>query len=146
VADGDGIEVGAGRRIPPSELELRFSRSGGPGGQHVNTSSTRVELVFDLAGSPSLTEEERDRARRRLRSRLDSEGRLRIVAQDERSQSRNRALAVERFAETMRHALAPPPPPRRPTSPSRRATQSRLAGKRRAGETKRLRRPPDSEE
>ena len=146
MADGDGIEVGARRPIPQAELELRFSRSGGPGGQHVNTSSTRVELVFDLAGSPSLTDRERDLARRRLRSRLDSEGRLRIVAQDERSQSRNRALAIERFAETMRRALAPPPPPRRPTAPSRRARQTRLTGKRRAGEIKRLRRPPESEE
>jgi ribosome-associated protein len=76
------LDIGASRPLPPSELEFRATRSGGPGGQHVNTSSTRVELVFDLAGSPSLTEAERTRARRRLRSRLDGEGRLRVVAQD----------------------------------------------------------------
>jgi ribosome-associated protein len=108
----------------------------------VNTSSTRVELVFDLAGSPTLTESERALARRRLRSRLDSEGRLRIVAQDERSRARNRAIALERFADIMREALRPPPPPRRPTKPTRAATEQRLETKRRAGARKRLRRPP----
>jgi ribosome-associated protein len=110
----------------------------------VNTSSTRVELVFDLAGSPTLTDAERQRALRRLRSRLDAEGRLRVVAQDERSQTRNRALATRRFTELMRKALAPPAPPRRPTRPSAASTQRRITSKRRAGETKRLRRPPDS--
>ncbi len=136
------VEVGAARGIPLAELSFRFSRSGGPGGQHVNTSSTRVELLFDLAGSPSLTEDERALARRRLRSRLDADGVLRIVAQDERSQLRNRELAVRRFAETMRDALRPPPPPRRATRPSRAAKQRRLEGKRIAGQTKRLRKPP----
>ncbi|MFL6040443.1 MAG: alternative ribosome rescue aminoacyl-tRNA hydrolase ArfB [Gaiellales bacterium] len=143
----DGLDVGAGRRIPPSELELRFSRSGGPGGQHVNTSSTRVELVFDLAGSPSLTDDEKQRATRRLRRRLDSEGRLRVVAQDERSQLRNRELAMRRMADLLREALAPPPPPRRrPTRPSRAKAAERIDDKRRAGVRKRLRRPPDSGE
>jgi ribosome-associated protein len=147
VAGGaDGLDVGAGRRIPPSELELRFSRSGGPGGQHVNTSSTRVELVFDLAGSPSLTDDEKQRATRRLRRRLDSEGRLRVVAQDERSQLRNRELAMRRMADLLREALAPPPPPRRPTRPSRAKAAERIDDKRRAGVRKRLRRPPDSGE
>ncbi|HKV69159.1 MAG TPA: peptide chain release factor-like protein, partial [Gaiellales bacterium] len=80
------LDIGASRPLPTAELEFRATRSGGPGGQHVNTSSTRVELVFDLAGSPTLTEAERELARRRLRSRLDAEGRLRVVAQDERSQ------------------------------------------------------------
>jgi ribosome-associated protein len=136
------LDIGASRPLPPSELEFRASRSGGPGGQHVNTSSTRVELVFDLAGSPTLTESERTRARRRLRSRLDGEGRLRVVAQDERSQHRNRRLATERFCTLMREALAPPPPPRRPTRPTRAATEERLEGKRRDAARKRLRRPP----
>jgi ribosome-associated protein len=108
----------------------------------VNTSSTRVELVFDLAGSPTLTEPERTRAQRRLRSRLDGEGRLRVVAQDERSQHRNRQLATERFCTLMREALAPPPPPRRPTRPTRAATEERLEGKRRDAARKRMRRPP----
>jgi ribosome-associated protein len=136
------LDVGASRPLPLSELEFRATRSGGPGGQHVNTSSTRVELVFDLAGSPTLTEAERTRARRRLRTRLDGEGRLRVVAQDERSQRRNRQLATERFCTLMRDALAPPPPPRRPTRPTRAARQERLEDKRRDAARKRLRRPP----
>jgi ribosome-associated protein len=136
------LDIGASRPLPPSELEFRATRSGGPGGQHVNTSSTRVELVFDLAGSPTLTEPERTRATRRLRTRLDGEGRLRVVAQDERSQRRNRQLATERFCALMRDALAPPPPPRRATRPTRAATEERLAGKRRDAARKRMRRPP----
>jgi ribosome-associated protein len=144
--DGDSLEVGARRPIPRSELDLRFTRSGGPGGQHVNTSSTRAEVIFDLAGSPSLTDEEKDLARRRLRRRLDAEGRLRVVAQDERSQLRNRELAIARLEELLREALRPPPPPRRPTAPTRSAREQRLDGKRRTGQVKRLRRPPDTEE
>ena len=136
------LDIGASRPLPPAELEFRATRSGGPGGQHVNTSSTRVELVFDLEGSPTLTDAERERARRRLRSRLDAEGRLRVVAQDERSQYRNRRLATERFCELMRTALAPPPPPRRPTRPTRSATEGRLETKRRDAVRKRMRRPP----
>jgi ribosome-associated protein len=136
------LDIGASRPLPPAELEFRATRSGGPGGQHVNTSSTRIELIFDLAGSPTLTDPERDRARRRLRSRLDAEGRLRIVAQDERSQYRNRRLATERFCEVMRAALAPPPPPRRPSRPTRAATEDRLESKRRNTVRKRMRRPP----
>jgi ribosome-associated protein len=140
------LDIGAAQPLREEELVFRYTRSGGPGGQHVNTSSTRVELVFDLAGSPALTEAERALARRRLRSRLDSEGRLRVVAQDERSRARNRAIAVERFRELMREALRPPPPPRRPTKPTRTAMEQRLDTKRRAGARKRLRRPPDSDE
>jgi ribosome-associated protein len=136
------LDIGASRPLPTSELEFRATRSGGPGGQHVNTSSTRVELVFDLAGSPTLTEAERALARRRLRTRLDAEGRLRVVAQDERSQYRNRRLATERFCTLMRDALAPPPPPRRPSKPTRSSTENRLEGKRRDAARKRLRRPP----
>jgi ribosome-associated protein len=146
VAVADHLDVGAARPLPASELEFRFSRAGGPGGQHVNTSSTRVELVFDLAGSPSLSGYERERASRRLRSRLDADGRLRVVAQDERSQLRNRELAVRRFTELMRKALAPPAPPRRATRPSASATAKRIARKRQAGQTKRLRRPPAGDE
>ena len=136
------LDIGAERPLPLSELRFRFSRSGGPGGQHVNTSSTRVELVFDLAGSPTLTESERALARRRLSSRLDAEGRLRVVAQDERSQYRNRRLATERFCALMRDALAPPPPPRRPSKPTRASTEERLERKRRDAVRKRMRRPP----
>jgi ribosome-associated protein len=137
------IDVGAARPLDDDELEVRFSRSGGPGGQHVNTSATRVEVVLDLARTPALSDAERSRAMRRLASRLDADGRLRVVAQDTRSQARNRELAVRRLVELLRDALAPPPPPRRPTRPSRAARAARLEGKRRAGEAKRLRRPPE---
>jgi ribosome-associated protein len=137
------LDVGASRPLPDEELEVRFSRSSGPGGSHANTSSTRVEVVFDLGASPTLTDAERDRARRRLRGKLDAAGRLRVVAQDERSQARNRELALNRLAELLRHALAPPPPARRPTRPSAAAQAERLAGKRRTGDAKRLRRPPE---
>ena len=136
------LDIGASRPLPTSELEFRATRSGGPGGQHVNTSSTRVELVFDRAGSPTLTDAERTLARRRLRSRLDAEGRLRVVAQDERSQYRNRRLATERFCALMRDALAPPPPPRRPSRPTKASTEQRLESKRRDAVRKRMRRPP----
>jgi ribosome-associated protein len=140
------LDIGAAQQLREDELAFRYTRSGGPGGQHVNTSSTRVELVFDLAGSPALTERERSLARRRLRTRLDSEGRLRVVAQDERSRARNRAIAVERFCELMREALRPPPPPRRPTRPTRAAREVRLDEKRQRGTRKRLRRPPNGDE
>ncbi|HET7172452.1 MAG TPA: alternative ribosome rescue aminoacyl-tRNA hydrolase ArfB [Gaiellales bacterium] len=136
------LEIGASRPVREEELVFRYTRSGGPGGQHVNTSSTRVELVFDVSASPALTDAERTLAKRRLRTRLDSEGRLRVVAQDERSRARNRAIAVERFCDLMREALRPPPPPRRRTRPTRAATEERLETKRRAGRRKRLRRPP----
>ena len=140
------LDIGASQQLHEDELAFRYTRSGGPGGQHVNTSSTRVELLFDLAGSPALTESERALARRRLRTRLDSEGRLRVVAQDERSRARNRAIAVERFCELMREALRPPPPPRRPTRPTRASREVRLDEKRQRGTRKRLRRPPSSDE
>jgi ribosome-associated protein len=140
------LEVGASQPLPEEELEVRFSRSGGPGGQHVNTSATRAEVVFDVDASATLTNAEKARIRRRLATRLDAAGRLRVVAQDERSQARNRALATERLADLLRQALAPPPPPRRPTRPTRAATQRRLAGKRRAGERKRQRQDPPTDE
>lgn len=136
------LEIGASRPLREDELTFRYTRSGGPGGQHVNTSSTRVELLFDVAGSAALTEPERSLAKRRLRTRLDSEGRLRVVAQDERSRARNRAIAIDRFVALMREALRPPPPPRRPTQPTRAAREERLDEKRQRGTRKRMRRPP----
>ncbi len=98
-----------------AELEFRASRASGPGGQGVNTTDSRVELRFDLAGSPSLTEEAKERALRRLGPRLDSGGVLRVVAQAQRSQLANRRAAIERFAELLcgrpGHPEAPPPDP-----------------------------------
>jgi ribosome-associated protein len=127
--------------IPVGELEFRASRASGPGGQGVNTTDSRVELRFDLAGSPSLPPEARERALRRLGQRLDANGVLRVVAQAQRSQLANRRAAVERFAELLAGALHTPKA-RRPTRPSRAAAARRVESKRRRSDTKRLRRPP----
>ncbi|HVG65852.1 MAG TPA: alternative ribosome rescue aminoacyl-tRNA hydrolase ArfB, partial [Actinomycetota bacterium] len=115
--------------VPVAELEFRASRASGPGGQGVNTTDSRVELRFDLAGSPSLTEEAKQRALRRLGQRIDSNGVLRVVAQAQRSQLANRRAATERFAELLAAALATPRT-RRPTRPSPAAAARRLEAKR----------------
>ena len=132
--------------IPMSELRFRFARSSGPGGQHVNRSATQVELLFDVANSPSLDEAQQRRVLRKLKSRIDKEGVLHLVSQETRSQLRNREEAVERFQELMRDALRVPKS-RRPTRPTRTARERRLGEKRRRGETKRGRRPvqPDAD-
>lgn len=124
--------------LPVSEIEIRVSRSSGPGGQHAQKSSTRVEAVFDVEASEALTEVQK----RRVIARTGPA--LRAVAQDERSQLRNRELAVERLVEKLRAALAVPRR-RVPTKPSAHARERRLEGKRRRAETKRLRRPPAAE-
>ena len=129
------LEVTPDCAVDVAEIAVRFSPSGGPGGQHANKASTRVELRFDVAGSPSLTE----RQRARLLERLGDE--VRVVADDERSQLRNRALAMER----LRHRLATglrEQRRRRPTRPSGAARARRLEAKRRQGQRKRDRRPP----
>jgi ribosome-associated protein len=123
--------------IPLSELELRFSRSGGPGGQNVNTRDTRVEVVFDAAGSPSLGPRQRARVLERLAGRLDSGGRLRVVASEERSQVQNREAALRRLGALLEEALRPDPPPRRPTRPSKASTRRRVEAKRARGRLKR---------
>lgn len=127
--------------ISESELSWRFSRSSGPGGQSVNTSDTRVELTFDVAESPSLPEHLRRRATARLGHRL-VDGVLTIAASEYRSQHRNREAARARLVDLLTEALAPPAPKRRATKPSRRARERRLAGKKRRGQTKALRRRP----
>jgi ribosome-associated protein len=134
-ADDDGrVRVTASLTIPLSELQFRFSPSGGPGGQHANKVNTRVELRFDVAGSPSLG----PRQRARLLDRVGPE--VRVVADDERSQVRNRQLAVQRFRDRMAAALHVEKT-RRPTRPSRGEKERRLAAKRRLSERKRNRRP-----
>ena len=125
----DDLHVGRGVTIPASELTVRFSRSGGPGGQNVNRRATRVEVVYDFAGSTALTSEQRRRAKTALRSRLDARGRLRVVSQDERSQSQNRERALETLRRLIYDALRPPPPPRVKTKPSARARERRLKEK-----------------
>ncbi len=137
----DDIRVTPAVTIPASELRWRFSRSSGAGGQHVNTSDSRVELSWDLAGSAALTPAQRQRAQHRLgRSLID--GVVTVSASDRRSQLRNRELAQQRLAELIAGAIAPPPPVRRPTKPSKAAQRRRIDDKRRRSETKRLRRPP----
>ena len=126
--------------IPRAELEYRATRSGGPGGQHVNTSSTRIELLWDLAHSSAVTDEQRERLRTKLASRLDSAGMVRVVASDRRSQLQNRREAEERLVALITHALHVPKK-RRPTKPTRAAKEKRLKLKRRNAEKKRERRP-----
>lgn len=130
-----------GVEIPEAELRWRFSRSSGPGGQSVNTTDSRVELSFDLAGSRSVPERLRERALSRLDPQLVA-GELRIAASEYRSQFRNRQAARARLLDVLTDAFAPPAPRRRPTRPSRGAKERRLAGKKRRGETKALRRRP----
>jgi ribosome-associated protein len=139
--DAAALEVSPELRIPLAELEFRASRSGGPGGQHVNTSSTRVELSWDVAGSPSLTPAQRERLLRRLASRLDGTGRLRLVSSTSRSQLRNREDATERLRAIVAEGLLVPKTRKR-TKPPRAAKAARLEGKRRRSATKRDRRPP----
>jgi ribosome-associated protein len=132
----ESIRVMRSVSIPRSEVELRFSRSSGPGGQHAQKSDTRVEAVFDVEASASLSEAQKRRV-------LAKAGPIvRAVAQDERSQWRNRELAYERIAEALREALRVRRP-RRATKPSKSAAARGLDEKRRRGATKRLRRPPE---
>lgn len=131
----DTLEVNDEIEIPVSELTVRTSRSGGPGGQHANVTASRVEVSFDVAGSRSLP----DWARARLLERVGPQPSA--VAQDERSQLRNRELALSRLAAKLAAGLARPRP-RRPTRPTRASRERRLTGKRQAAEKKRARRPP----
>jgi ribosome-associated protein len=136
----DDLRVNNWLVIPAGELRERFSRSSGPGGQSVNTTDSRVELSFDIARSPSLPERERNRALNRLASRL-ADGVVTVAAETERSQLMNREAARARLAALLREGIAPPPPPRVATKPTRGARERRLADKRRRAQTKRDRRP-----
>jgi ribosome-associated protein len=143
---GDGfLQITPDIQLPLSELEYRASRSGGPGGQHVNTSSTRIEVWWDLAGSPSLSPEQRDQLLQRLSSRLDTQGRLRIVSTGSRSQLRNREDATDRLRSILAAALSVRKK-RKATKPSRAAKQARLEAKRHRSSTKQRRRPPATED
>ena len=128
--------------IPESELAWRFSRSSGPGGQGVNTTDSRVELLFDVAAAPSLGPALRARALARLAPRL-SDGVLSVTASEHRSQLRNREEAERRMAAILSEAIAPPPRPRRPTKPTRGSVNRRIEVKKRRSEVKRLRRADD---
>lgn len=128
-----------GITIPADELSWRFSRSQGPGGQSVNTTDSQAELSFDLARTVALPPVLRDRALTALAGRL-SGGVITIAASEYKSQLRNREAAAERLSALLTEATAPPPPQRRPTRPTRGATERRLADKQRRGAVKRLRR------
>lgn len=136
VPAGPGIPQGL--VVPAAELVERFSRSSGPGGQSVNTTDSRVELEYDVATSAALTDTQRQRVLSRLGTRL-VDGRVVVDASEHRSQHRNRVAARERLGAQLRDALAPPPPARRPTRPSRGARQRRLTAKKERGATKSLR-------
>jgi ribosome-associated protein len=126
VPSGPGLPEGL--VVPAEELVERFSRSSGPGGQSVNTTDSRVELVFEGGTSSVLTPAERERV-----------GTIRVVASEHRSQHRNRVAARERLAAAIRTALAPPPPPRVPTKPSKSSRRRRVESKKHRGRTKALR-------
>lgn len=125
--------------IPLAEVELRVSRSSGPGGQHANVTASRVQAVFDVEASQALSEIQKRRVVARAGARVTA------VAQDERSQARNRELALERLRERLAAALTVPRR-RRPTKPSLQANKRRLESKRRASDRKRARRPPQEDE
>ena len=137
----DGLAVTRTLHVPDAELTWRFSRSSGPGGQGVNTTDSRVELSFDVAGSSVLSEHQRQRVLERLARRV-VDGRLVVTASEHRSQLRNRDAAARRMAQLLREALAPDPARRRPTRPTLGSQRRRLDTKQRRGQTKRLRRPP----
>ena len=132
---GESIRVTRSVSIPRFEIELRFSRSSGPGGQHAQKSDTRVEAIFEVEGSAALSEAQK----RRVFAKAGPV--LRAVAQDERSQWRNRELATERLVDSLREALRVPRK-RKPTKPSKGSVERRLDAKRRRSNVKRLRRPP----
>lgn len=137
-----GVRLRGGVVVPESELELRAARSGGPGGQGVNTTSSKVELRWSVADSRALTPQQRDRLLQRLSSRLTGDGVLILQGSEHRSQHRNREAVLARFRSIVGEALEPPRPRKR-TRPGRAAKERRLREKKQRGETKRLRKRPE---
>jgi ribosome-associated protein len=131
----DGIRVAEGTVIPLEEIQFRASRSSGPGGQHANVTASRIEAVFDVEESEALSAQQKALLQRKLGDRVTA------VAQDARSQARNRELALERLREKLEEGLRRPKP-RRPTKPSRTAREKRLEKKRQTSQRKAERRPP----
>jgi ribosome-associated protein len=132
---GDDLVIDARHSIPRAELASRASRAGGAGGQHVNTSSTRVEVLWNPSTSRALADDERPRVLEKLAARLDAEGRVRVVASDTRSQAQNRELAEQRLADLVRRALVVPRP-RKKTRPTKASTERRLDAKKRESQKK----------
>jgi len=141
--EGD-LVLDPARSIPRSELTYRASRAGGAGGQHVNTSSTRIELLWNVRTSAALDEETRVRVLEKLASRIDGEGSIRVVSSARRSQTQNREAAEARLVELVRAALVVQKR-RRPTKPTRGSKEARLSEKKKRGDTKRQRRPDSFE-
>ncbi len=135
----DSVIINSQLIIPGVELQYRTARSGGPGGQHVNKIETQVELLFDVAHSPSLSEAQRQRILSQLKNLIDQDGVLHLTAHSERSQLRNREIVTARFQELMAAALRVPKK-RRPTKPSAASKAKRLESKKRRGQIKQLRR------
>ena len=132
------IIINSELRLPPTEVQYRTTRSSGPGGQHVNKTETQVELLFDVAHSPSLNDNQRQRILSKLRNIIDSEGVLHLTAHSERSQLRNREIVTVRFQELLAAALRVPKR-RRPTRPTAASKAKRLDSKKRRGQIKQLR-------
>lgn len=132
------LPIQEGLSLPRAELSYRASRSGGPGGQHVNTSSTRVELLWDVGASPSVSEEQRALIREKLSNRIDGEGVLHLVSSEHRSQHQNREAVTKRLAELLRRALHVPRA-RKKTRPTAASREERLKSKKLRSQTKRTR-------
>ena len=138
---GEGIRVNDSLLIPRGELEIRASRSYGAGGQHVNKTSSRIEISWNIASSKAVTDQQRDRLLVQLASRLSDDGAIRIVASDTRSQLRNREAAERRLGDTIAKALVVPKK-RKPTRRPRAADEARLTEKKKHSERKRERKRP----
>jgi ribosome-associated protein len=145
VSDEGVLQITDDVWVPRTELTFRATRSGGPGGQHVNTSSTRVELAWDVAHSPNLTDEQRARVMVKLANRINNDGVLLLTEGGSRSQHQNREAVTDRFRELLANALHVPRP-RRKTRPPRAAKEQRLRAKRHRSEIKRTRGPVDGAE
>jgi ribosome-associated protein len=135
------VQITRSVSVPEEELEVQFARSGGPGGQHANTSSTKVELRFDVDGSRALSEGQKARIRSRLGNRITKDGVLVLQSSEYRSQTRNREAVLARFANLLGDALRPTKQ-RKKTRPSRASKERRLEAKRRTGQKKALRQAP----
>ena len=136
MADDNSLYVNGTLSIPRHELDVRVSRSSGAGGQHVNKTSSRVEIFWNITTSRALNDEQRERLQQKLASRLTSDGSIRVVASDMRSQTRNREIAEERLAELIARSLIVPRK-RKPTKPTRASKEARLDAKRRQSSKKR---------
>ena len=136
MTDENSLYVNGSLSIPRHELDVRVSRSSGAGGQHVNKTSSRVEIFWNISTSRALSDEQRARLQHKLASRLTSDGSIRVVASDMRSQTRNREIAEERLAELVARALIVPRK-RRPTKPTKASKEARLDAKRRHSSKKR---------